>query len=119
RNSVLFPGVTVQPGAEVVDSVLMQDVLVGRGARVQGAILDKFARVGEGAVLGQGAPSEAPELAWLDGLTLVGKDAVIPDGAQVGRQVVIGVGADVADFAGGTLPPGTRIADRVATQGLS
>jgi glucose-1-phosphate adenylyltransferase len=118
RNSVLFPGATVQAGAEVVDSVVMQDAIVGRGSRVHRAILDKFVRVGEGAALGIGERSSDPALAWLDGLTLVGKDAVIPEGAVVAPQVVVGVGAADEDFGSGTLPPGTRIADRVATQDL-
>jgi glucose-1-phosphate adenylyltransferase len=118
RNSVLFPGVTVQPGAEIVDSVVMQDSLVARSARVQRAILDKFVRVGEGAAVGAGEPSRDPEYAWLGGLTLVGKDAVIPEQAVVSPQVVIGVGAGPSDFAGGSLRPGTRIPDRLATQGL-
>ena len=118
RNSVLFPGVTVQPGAEIEDSVVMLDVTIGRGARVRRSILDKFVRVGERAMVGEGARSPAPELAWLDGLTLVGKDATIPDGASVGPQVVIGVGAGVEDFAAGPLAPGTHLADRRAIQGL-
>jgi len=118
RNSVLFPGVTVQPGAEVVDSVVMLDVTVGRGAKVHRSILDKFARVGEGAVVGEGTRSDDPALAWLDGLTLVGKDAMIPNGARIGPQVVVGVGAGDADFSAERLAPGSRIADRMATQGL-
>ena len=118
RNSVLFPGVSVQPGAEIVDSVVMQDALIARSARVQRAILDKFARVGEGASIGAGEPSSDPAYAWLDRLTLVGKDAVIPEQAVVSPQVVIGVGAGPADFADGSLRPGTRIPDRLATQGL-
>jgi glucose-1-phosphate adenylyltransferase len=118
RNSVLFPGVTVQPGAEVVDSILMQDTIVGRGARVRGAIIDKFVRLGVGAVVGEGERSGDPTLAWLAGLTLVGKDAAIPDGARIGPEVVVGVGATGADLGDGALPPGTRIADRVATQDL-
>ncbi len=117
RNSLLFPGVTVHPGAEIVDSVVMLDVIVGRGAHIHRAILDKFAHVGEGAKVGDGARSDDPALAWLDGLTLVGKDTAIPDGARIGPQVVVGVGAGDADFAG-PLAPGTRIADRMATQGL-
>jgi len=118
RNSVLFAGAIVQAGAEVVDSVVMHDVVVGRSARVHRAILDKFAHVGEAAALGSGDRSSDPALAWLDGLSLVGKDAVIPAGVVVGPQVVVGVGATAADFAGGALAPGTRIADRVATQDL-
>ncbi|MBI1797894.1 MAG: glucose-1-phosphate adenylyltransferase [Candidatus Eisenbacteria bacterium] len=117
RNSVLFPGVTVLPGAEIVDSVVMQDVGVSRSARIRRAIVDKFAHVGEGVAIGAGERSGDSALAWLDGLTLVGKDSVIPEGATVASEVVIGVGAGAADFAR-PLTPGTRIADRLATQGL-
>ena len=119
RNSVLFPGVSVHAGAEIVDSVVMLDVTVGARSRIHRSILDKFVRVGEGASVGFGERSDDPALAWLDGLTLVGKDAAIPDGVRVGPQVVVGVGAGGDDFAAGTLVPGARIADRMATQGLA
>ena len=119
RNSVLFPGVTVRAGAEVTDSVVMQDVIVEPGAKVRAAIVDKLVRVGEGATVGAGDPSPDPSLAWLDGLTLIGKDAEIPARATVGRQVVVGVGARPSDFGGEALAPGARIADHVATQELA
>ncbi len=115
KRSVLFPGARVDPGAEVVDSVLMNDVVVGTGARVDRAILDKFVRVGSGARVGAGDPSNDPALAWLHGLTLIGKDAVIPDHARVGRQVVLGVGAGPDDFSNGSLAPGTQVPNRPAT----
>ncbi len=119
RNSVLFPGVTVQPGAEVVDSVVLLDATIEAGARVERAILDKFARIGEGARVGGGERANDPALAWLDGLTLVGKDAAVPAGARIGAQVVVGVGAGEGDFGGAPLGPGARIADRAATAGLA
>ena len=106
-------------GAEIVDSVVMQDVTVGARSRIHRSILDKFVRVGEEASVGFGERSDDPALAWLDGLTLVGKDAAIPDGARIGPQVVVGVGAGADDFAAGALVPGTRIVDRMATQGLA
>ena len=96
----------------------MLDVTIGRGARVRRAILDKFVRVGERAAIGEGERSSDPSLAWLDGLTLVGKDAAIPDGIEVGPQVIIGVGAGEPDFAAAPLVAGARIADRPATMGL-
>jgi glucose-1-phosphate adenylyltransferase len=117
RNSILFPGVSVGPGAEVVDSVIMSDVRIGSGARVANAILDKYARVGEGAAIGADEVTPDPELAWLEGLTLVGKDAVIPDGARVGRQVVLGVGAGPADFRENEIRANTRVPNRPAFAG--
>jgi glucose-1-phosphate adenylyltransferase len=117
-NSVLFPGVVVEEGAEIVDSVIMQDVTIGAGARVDRAIIDKYTRVGAGAVVGEGGVLDRPELAWLDGLTLVGKDCSVPDGARIGRQSVLGVGAGPADFNELQIPAGLRVPDRLAHAGL-
>jgi glucose-1-phosphate adenylyltransferase len=112
RRSVLFPGVTVGRGAEIVESVVMSDVVVEPGARVDRAILDKYARVGEGAIVGYGETPEGSENEWLGGLTLVGKDAIIPPGARAGRSVVIGVGGGAPDFEAGEIAAGTVVPNR-------
>lgn len=112
RRSVLFPGAVVERGAEIVDSIIMSDVQVGRGARVERAILDKYARVGERARVGGGEAPAGGASAWLEGLTLVGKDAEIPDGARIGAAVVVGLGATGADLGGGEVPPGTLVPNR-------
>jgi len=93
RRSLLFPGAVVERGAEVTDSIVYPDTRIGPGAKVDRAILDKHATVGAGAVVGWGDAPHAPAHAWLDGLTLIGKDAGIPAGARVGRGVVVGVHA--------------------------
>jgi glucose-1-phosphate adenylyltransferase len=110
-RSVLFPGVTVEPGAEVRDSIVMQDVRVESQARVDHAIIDKHARVTRGARVGDGPVPRGAEHAWLEGLTLVGKDAVIPEGARVGRAAVVGIGAS-PDEVGEQVEPGAVIASR-------
>jgi glucose-1-phosphate adenylyltransferase len=112
RRSVLFPGVTVDPGAEVVESVVMSDTHIGAGARVFGSILDKYVRVEPGAEIGGGEPDVSPESAWLEGLTLVGKDALIPSDARIGRSVVIGIGTRPADFGELAVAPGTVLGSR-------
>jgi glucose-1-phosphate adenylyltransferase len=118
RNSVLFPGVVVGEGAEIVDSVIMQDVVIGAGARVDRAIIDKYSRVGANAVVGEGERLDRPDLAWLEGLTLIGKDCTVPDGARVGRQAVLGVGAGPADFTEQRVAAGAHVRDRLAHAGL-
>ena len=112
RNSVLFPGVRVGRGAEVVDSVVMSDAVIEAGARVDAAIVDKYARVGERAVLGDGARTAAGRHDWLAGLVLVGKDAFIPPGLVVGRGTVVGVGTGPDDFASGAIEGGTIVPNR-------
>ena len=109
RRSVLFPGAVVERGAEVTDSIVYPDTRIGPGAKVDHAILDKHATVGAGAVVGWGEPPRDPAHAWLDGLTLIGKDAEIPEGARVGRGVVIGIHASFEgaprEIAAGSMLP--------------
>src|SRR5690349_11483655 len=51
-RSVLGPGVVVERGAEIRDSILLDDGVVRSGARVHRAIVDAGVRVGEGAAVG-------------------------------------------------------------------
>jgi glucose-1-phosphate adenylyltransferase len=104
----LFPGVTVEPGAVVRDSIVMHDTVVGRGAVLDHAILDKDVRVGDGAVLGHG-DSSTPNRACPDhlssGLLLVGKGAKLPKDIRVGRNARIGAFVTERD-CGGEVPAG-------------
>ena len=117
RRSVLFPGVVVERGAEVSDSIVLPDVHVGRGAKLDRVILDKHAVVGDGAVVGWGEAPRAPAHAWLGGLTLIGKDAQVPDGARVGRGVVIGIHA-CFDGLHLEVPAGTTLPSREWYEGV-
>ena len=106
RHSILFPGVTVEAGAEVTASVVLPDAWIGPGARLDRAILDKHSWIGPGARVGLGsATGHAP-------LTLLGKYVQVPEGAEVGRGAVLGVGAGPQDFRDHKIEPGTRVPDR-------
>ncbi len=91
-RSVLFPGVRVEKGAEVVDSILMHDTIVSRHAKLHRIIADKQVYIGPEAVVGQGDASVInkcfPKHLYT-GLTLIGKEAVVPAGASIGRNCVI------------------------------
>ncbi len=121
ENSILFPWVRVEDGAEVRDSILMNEVHVHPGASVIRAVLDKRAEVFHGArVGGEGAGVSnlaMPELLCA-GLTVMGKDVVVGEGVTVGRNAWVGgrqvvePGADVPDggYLEGKLPrPGARV----------
>jgi len=105
-NSILFPGVVVEAGAVVENSILMNEVRVSRGARVHRAILDKRVEVGAESALG--GPGDAPPNRRIpdllrSGLTVVGKEAALGEGAVVGRNVCLGARLRLA--------PGERVAD--------
>jgi len=102
ERSVLSPGVRVDPGAIVRDSVIMFDTIIRAGAVVDRAIIDKEVSVGPNAVVGTGVDLKKPnddEPERLNtGITIVGKRAVIPASARIGRNVRIAEGVRPADF---------------------
>ncbi|MDH7485061.1 MAG: glucose-1-phosphate adenylyltransferase [Anaerolineae bacterium] len=102
EHSVLSPGVYVSPGAVVREAVIMNDTWVGPGAVIERAVVDKQVVVGAGVHLGWGedmTPNlELPD--YLDtGITVVGKNAHIPSGLRIGRNVLIHPDVDEDDFA--------------------
>jgi glucose-1-phosphate adenylyltransferase len=124
-NSVLSPGVRVDVGAVVRDSIVMFDTVIGSGAVVDRAILDKEVVVGQGAIIGDGPDFDTPnaqEPTRLNtGITVVGKQSVVPRNARLGRNVKVGERVRSTDYptrtikAGGTVDrrpePGRRGAD--------
>ena len=94
-RSVISPGVVIEEGAVVRDSIIQHKCVVKAGAVVDRAILDKEVTVGRGAVVGVGdenvANFERPDIVN-SGITIVGKRVQVPSGLKVGRNVVIGPG---------------------------
>jgi glucose-1-phosphate adenylyltransferase len=79
----------------------MNDTWVGPGARLDCVVIDKKVVVGAGAIVGMGnkeTPNEQMPDRLFAGITVVGKGAYIPDGAQIGRNVLINSRRDESDF---------------------
>src|SRR6187397_3550471 len=102
-NSILSPGVRVDVGAVVRDSIVMFDSTIRAGAVVDRAILDKEVVVGQGAIVGEGpydgAPNRQEPSRLNTGITVVGKQSIVPRGARLGRNVKIGEGVKSSDYA--------------------
>jgi glucose-1-phosphate adenylyltransferase len=112
-NSVLSPGVRVDVGAVVRDSIVMFDSVIRSGAVVDRSILDKEVVVGQGAIVGDGPDFDTPnrhEPGRLNtGITVVGKRAVIPRGARIGRNVKVASGVRSSDFASRVIRTGASV----------
>ncbi|HET7026682.1 MAG TPA: sugar phosphate nucleotidyltransferase [Candidatus Limnocylindrales bacterium] len=112
-NSVLSPGVQVEVGAVVRDSIIMFDTVIRSGAIIDRSIIDKEVVVGPGAVIGEGGDFEPPNRAEPQrlntGITVVGKRATIPRGMRIGRNVRIAAEVRSGDFQGRHIRSGDSV----------
>lgn len=114
-GSVLGPGVVVEQGARVVDSVIMDDCLIRRDALVERSIIDKRVRIGAGAQVGAGDSSQPnhhqPDVLNA-GITVIGKEARIPARQIIGTNCMVDMLADSSDFPKRVVPDGQSIRSR-------
>jgi glucose-1-phosphate adenylyltransferase len=76
RGSVLGPGVVVEAGAAVVDSVLLADTVVRAGASVTRAVLDERTEVGADARVGRPA----------GGIPVTGRGVAVAAGTELDAE---------------------------------
>ncbi len=113
QNSVLAPGVVVEEGAVVRDSILFADCVVKKNSMVDLTICDKRVRVEEGATVGAGDNHETPNKLQpthlYTGISLLGKEAVVPPGITVGRNCIINSHTEESAYPGKEVEDGETI----------
>jgi glucose-1-phosphate adenylyltransferase len=117
---VLSPGVVVEEGAVVRDSILLFDTVVRAGSVIDRAILDKEVTVGKNCRIGHGddtTPNKQEPERLNTGITLVGKRSTLPDNLTVGRNCKIGTDLRPQDFPADTLASGETVEDRTFSHG--
>jgi glucose-1-phosphate adenylyltransferase len=110
--SVISPGVVIEPGAVVRDSVVMHGCRIASGAVVDHAVLDKKVVVGAGARVGEGDSVQNDSFAssLTCGATVIGKGSRIPADYEVGRNCVIAPDLDEDAFPSGGVQSGSTVA---------
>ena len=93
ENSILAPGVVVEEGAVIRNSILFDDCVVGKNSEVDLTIFDKRVRVSGDAKVGVGSNHDVPNFEnpthLYTGISLIGKEAFVPSGVSVGRNCVV------------------------------
>lgn len=115
-NSILSPGVRVEKGAVVRDSVIMNDTVVRTGASINRCVLDKEIEVGANAQLGVGnddTPNKLEPANINTGITIVGKRAQIPAGATIGRNCRIDPNTTPTDYESLEIPSGGTVSKKL------
>ncbi len=114
-HSVLSPGVCVERGAVVRDSVIMNDTVIRAGAVIDRCILDKEVEIGAGTQVGVGDESTPNQLEPANintGITIVGKRARVPASASIGRNCLIDANTAPQDYDQLQVPSGATIGQR-------
>ena len=112
QHSVLSPGVRVEEGAIVRDSIIFDDAKIEAGAVIDNAILDKEVIVRRDCHVGYGEDQtpnrERPDILSC-GISIIGKRIELPTGLRIGRNCVVGPGALASDFDGDYIASGTTL----------
>ena len=85
KHSILFQGVTVDPGATITDSIIMRDVHIGPGAVIERAVIAEHVEVGEGAYVGEAGG----ELAVLGSRSCISPGAKVAPGQSVEPDAIM------------------------------
>ncbi len=112
ERSILFPGVRVGTGAVVRDSILMYDTAVSEKATVDRVITDVQVQIGPGAHIGRGdasVPNRARPDLLSSGITLIGRNAVLPADIRVGRNCILSPNLPAERFGEREIPSGETV----------
>lgn len=111
KNSVLFPGVYVGADTVIEDSIVMSNSYIESGTIITKSIIGEKVNVGANVKIGIGEeiPNEYKPSIYNSGITVVGERATIPANAQIGKNVMIDMGATGADFCDLSVPSGKSI----------
>jgi glucose-1-phosphate adenylyltransferase len=104
-RSVLSPGVQVMAGSIIKESILLTDTMIGKNCQLERAILDKMVCVGDNASIGEGQDNELY-------IPMIGKNAILPAGITVQPGATVGVDVAVQDFTSETVRAGMYIQTR-------
>jgi glucose-1-phosphate adenylyltransferase len=112
KRSILFPGVRVEEGASVEDSILFFDTVVEAGAEVKKVITDKRVHIGEKARIGGGSsviPNERFPHLLSSGLTVIGRNTHLPSGIGVGANCILYPYLEADAFDSKDIPSGATL----------
>lgn len=98
ENSILSPGVVVEEGARVIDSVVFHNAVVKKNAVLLKTIIDKNVKIGKRAFIGYGdaLPNKILGMNLSTGITVIGKNTILPEGIIVGKNCIISSGIDLS-----------------------
>lgn len=114
ERSILSPGVVVEQGAVVRNSVIMHDCQILKGAVVNNVVCDKdvvFGAHSQVGLHGENIPNQDFPKYLNTGITILGKGATVPGGVQVERNCVIYPAVTAEHYDGKLVTSGQSVGD--------
>ena len=110
-NSIIGPGVVLEEGTVVRDSIIMRGTEVGRDTKIYKAIIAENCFIGWECEFGIGeeAPNESRPDIYDGGLVTIGENSIIPNRVKTGKNVAIFGGTHMDDYPHGMLESGKNI----------
>jgi glucose-1-phosphate adenylyltransferase len=99
-NSILFPGVEIDDGAVVKDSILFFDTKIGKNAKITRTIADNEVRTGRNVSVGDTHAGK---------LCIIGRGTDIPEDIAIPHGVTVFPNLGPGHFTGGHYKPGDII----------
>ncbi len=111
RNSVLFPGVFVEEGAEVENSIIMSDTVIGMNSKINQSIISEGVSIGQNIHIGFGENivNEFRPAIYCSGITVIGEKAIIPDNISIGKNVFVDMNVNQEDFDSANIESGKSV----------
>ena len=111
HNSVLGPGVVVEEGATILNSIVMASCTIGKYTRIERTIIDENTKIGDHVTIGQGEDTinEGKPKIYDTGITVIGENTTVPNGVTIGKNCVIYGLTTIEDYPNQTLQSGGTI----------
>jgi glucose-1-phosphate adenylyltransferase len=113
ENSILSPGVVVEKGAVIKDSIVFHSSIIKEGSKLDRCIVDKEVLIGKNSTIGfgdlPGSKNEVYPTHLFSGLTVIGKKAILPEGIKIGRNCIVQPGILEENFKSKFYKDGTFI----------
>jgi len=110
-NSVIGPGVIINKGCEVRDSIIMRNTTIEENTIINKSIIAENCFVGSECELGllEEAPNTWKPDVYNNGLVTIGENSIIPNRVKIGKNTAIFGGTTLDDYPRGILQSGENI----------
>lgn len=111
KNSVVFPGVTVEKGSYIEDSIIMSNSVIMSNSSIISTIVGEKTTIGSGVKAGVGEYMDNtfnPKV-YQTNITVIGSSSVIPDNTVIGKNVVVDNNLMPEDFTSLYIPSGSAV----------